>query len=405
MLDEQGAFGDLTNVLVEDGTVAGLHAEAPEGVASFAGDGRWLMPGIVDCHAHLGCFTESTDVMLAMTATGWTLEVARNARTLLDLGVTVVRDPATGDPGVRDGIATGAVPGPTLRVSGRALSQTGGHGDGYVPALGVEAYSGPLMPEMHSHASAVVDGVDEVRKVVRRQIRAGVDWIKICVTGGLLSTMVDHPAKAEFSLEEVEMAVREAGRAHVPVAAHAYGGEGLTNAVVSGVRSIEHGIYLTSEQADLMAERGCWLVPTLVVVEELAALADDGLIPPSAAARVREIHEFSGQQVEVARSAGVRIAVGSDLVNQGRNLEELALLHRAGMPANEVLLAATRAGAELLGLDASHGRIAPGYDFDAVLCDTDPTSMEVFTTERPFSAVFRRGDLVRDDRVREAAFR
>jgi imidazolonepropionase-like amidohydrolase len=236
-----------------------------------------------------------------------------------------------------------------------------------------------------------------MRRVIRQLARSGVDWIKLCTTGGLLSTMHDHPDKAEFGREEIDMAVAEATRAGIPVAAHAYGGRGLTDAVEAGVTSIEHGLFLTDQQADLMAARGTWLVPTLVVVEELAALADQGLIPASAAARVREVHALSGRQVEVARRAGVRIAVGSDLVTQGRNLEELALLHAAGMPASEVLLAATAGGADLMGLGATHGRIADGYVFDAVLLDDDPLAMACFRKHRPVVAVFQGGAAVRVD--------
>lgn len=395
VLDEHGSFGAPTDIVVSDSRIESVGPDAGRGMPAYDGSERWLMPGLVDCHAHLGCFTASTDEILSMSVTRWTLEVARNAAFLLDLGITVVRDPATSDSGIREGIRTGAVPGPTLQVSGGALSQTGGHSDGYLPNLGHECPSGYLVPDYPGRADFTVDGPDQVRVAVRKLVRSQVDWVKLCTTGGLLSTMGDHPSVAEFTVEEIEMAVAEASRAGIPVCAHAYGGVGLDRAVRAGVRSIEHGLYLSERQAAEMAQRDCWLVPTLAVCEELVRLADAELIPASSVAKVREIEGIIGQQVEVARAAGVRIAVGSDLVVQGTNLHELALLNRAGMPAEEVLLAATAGGAELLGLSDSHGRLAPGYVFDAVLFDDDPRDTSIFTRERPVSAVFQGGRVIR----------
>lgn len=395
VLDQHGSFGDPVDVVVRDGHIERVGAGAGVGIPSYDGSERWLMPGIVDCHAHLGCFTASTDELLSMSVTRWTLEVARNAALLLDMGITLIRDPATSDSGIREGIMTGAVSGPTTQVSGGALTQTGGHGDGFVPNLGLECPSGFLVPDYPGRVEYCVDGPEQVRGAVRKLARAEVDWVKLCTTGGLLSTMPDHPDKAEFTVEEIQMAVDEATRAGIPVCVHAYGGVGLDRAVRAGARSIEHGLYLTESQATEMAERNCWLVPTLAVCEELIRLADADQIPPAAVAKVREIEGIIGKQVEIARAAGVRIAVGSDLVIQGTNLRELALLNRSGMPAEEVLLAATSGGADLLGLGDSHGRIVPGYVFDAVIIDQDPRDTAVFLQDRPISAVFQRGRVVR----------
>lgn len=395
ILDDQGSFTEPQDVVVVEGRVDRVGAGIGAGLRTLDASERWLMPGIVDCHAHLGCFTSSTDELLAMSVTRWSLEVARNAALLLDMGITTIRDPATSDAGIRDGIMTGAVAGPTIQVSCGALSQTGGHVDGFVPNLGLECPGGFLIPDYPGRVEHCVDGPEQVRVAVRKLARAQADWVKLCTTGGLLSTMPDHPDKAEFTVEEIQMAVDEATNAGIPVCVHAYGGVGLTRAVRAGARSIEHGLYLTEEQAHEMAERDCWLVPTLAVCEELVGLADQNLIPQSSVAKVREIETIIGRQVAVARSAGVRIAVGSDLVVQGTNLHELHLLHRSGMPSEEVLLAATAGGAELLGLSGTHGRIAPGYVFDAVLLDDDPRDTTIFLGERPVSAVFQRGSVVR----------
>ncbi len=404
-LDERGGFTEPTDVLVEDGSIVSVGREIPGDVPALGADGLWLMPGIVDCHVHLGsCLEEDVVRMMSASITRWTAEALGSARRLLAMGITMGRDPGSCDAGIRDGIAGGAVPGPTMRVSGTALSQTGGHTDGFVPSLGVEAYGGFLVPEHPNRGPYRVDGVEGMRLAIRELLRLDVDWIKLCTTGGLVSDMKDHPLRQEFSHEEVEMAVAEADRGGVPVCAHAYGGPGLDIAVEAGARSIEHGLHLTEEQAAKMAEKDCWLVPTLVVVEELAELARAGELSAGAAEKVREIEALSGRQVAVAREAGVRIAVGTDLLNQRRNLAELPLLGDAGMPVEEVLLAATRGGAELLGAGETHGCIAPGYVFDAILLDRDPRDLGVFRDPDAVTGVFQAGAAVRPhERWRTAA--
>ena len=395
-LDEGGGFTEPTDVLIADGRVAAVGGAVPADTPSLDAEGLWLMPGIVDCHAHLGSFFDEDLVeMMGASITRWTTEALRNARILLGMGITLVRDPGSADAGIREGIEDGAVLGPTMRVSGTALCQTGGHTDGFVPSLGAEAYGGFLIPEHPNRGPYRVDGPEQMRLAVRELARLRVDWIKLCTTGGLLSTGRDHPLRQEFDREEVEMAVAEASRAGIPACAHAYGGPGLEIAVEAGARSIEHGLHLTEEQAAAMADRGCWLVPTLVIVDQLAEVAEEGKLPAYAAEKVREIHAISGRQVEVARAAGVPIAVGSDLMGQERNLAELPLLADAGMPVEEVLLAATRGGSELLGEGERRGRIAPGFLFDAVLLDRDPGDLEVFRGPGAVTGVFQAGAAVR----------
>jgi imidazolonepropionase-like amidohydrolase len=395
VLGDSGQFGEPTDVVVIGDRIDSVGGPVPVDAAEFDAAGLWLMPGIVDCHAHLGCFTEDLREIAAMSVTRWATEALRNARLLLSLGITMVRDPATCDAGIREGIASGAVLGPTMRGSGTALGQTGGHTDGYFPNTGAEAYGELLIPEHPNRGPYLADGVEEMRLAVRQLLRLGVDWIKLCTTGGLLSTGRDHPLRQEFTREEVFVAVEEANRAEIPVCVHAYGGSGLDLAVEAGARSIEHGLFLTEEQAAEMARRDCWLVPTLVVVKELAGLAEEGVLPPYAAQKVREVAELSGRQVAIARDAGVRIAVGTDLVRQGENLAELSLLGAAGMSTEEVLIAATRGGAELLGEADRRGRIEAGYIFDAILLDRDPVDLAVFEDPSIVSAVFQGGAAVR----------
>jgi imidazolonepropionase-like amidohydrolase len=180
---------------------------------------------------------------------------------------------------------------------------------------------------------------------------------------------------AELSPEEIAVAVHEAGRKGKPVAAHAYGGEGLTNAVAAGVRSIEHGGFLTEEQAALMAASGCFLVPTLSAMRDCLRWAEDGVLTPTQCEKVLGLGLELGRCVEIAKEHGVPLACGTDYISRtqhGGNLEELALMHAAGLSVEETLLAATAGGARLCGVEQDYGRIAPGYVFDAIVLDEDP---------------------------------
>lgn len=403
-LDESGGFTEPTDVLVDGGRIASVGGAVPGTVTSFDGAGLWLMPGIVDCHTHLGSYCgEDPAELMAASITRWTAGALGAARELLAMGITMARDPGSCDAGIRDGIAAGEVPGPVMRVSGTALSQTGGHTDGYVPSLGAEAYGGFFVPEHPNRGPYRADGIDGMRSAVRELVRLDVDWIKLCTTGGLVSDHRDHPLRQEFTREEIATAVEEAARHGIPACAHAYGGPGLDAAVGAGVRSIEHGLHLTEEQAQGMAKTGCWLVPTLASVEELAGLLDTDELTPDTREKVREVEAASGRQVEVARAAGVPIALGSDLYRLGANLNELPLLHEAGMGVEEVLLAATAGGAELLGEQKERGRLAPGFLFDAILLDRDPGDLEIFRRADAVTGVFQAGAAVRPhERWRDA---
>ena len=189
----------------------------------------------------------------------------------LESGVTFVRDLCGADRGLRDSIELGFVPGSRLQISVTMICQTGGHGDGWLEGPGWEW---SLIPEYPGRPPAVVDGPDEMRVAVRETLRAGADWIKLATTGGLVSEH-DQPLVPELTPEEIQVAVFEAGRKGKGVAAHAYGGEGLSNAVAGGVRSIEHGGFLTEEQAAAMAKAGLFPRPDPLADARLHPLGGD----------------------------------------------------------------------------------------------------------------------------------
>jgi imidazolonepropionase-like amidohydrolase len=188
--------------------------------------------------------------------------------------------------------------------------------------------------------------------------------------------------------------VFEAGRKGKHVAAHAYGGEGLTNAIRAGVRSIEHGGFLTEEQASLMAASGCFLVPTLSAMRDCLRWAQDGVLTPTQCEKVLALGLDIGRCVLIAKEYGVPIASGTDYIDRsqhGHNLEELVLMHQAGLTVEETLLAATAAGAELCGVADDYGRIAEDYVFDAIVLDDDPGDLAALAKPGSVRGVFQGG--------------
>jgi imidazolonepropionase-like amidohydrolase len=378
VMDESGSFESDCDVFVEGGKIAALgRALDGGGAVSYDCSGLWLDPL----------------ERLQTPVSRWALEAAQNARRVLECGVTLLRDAGGADAGIRDSIAKGFVPGPELQVSVVSICQTGGHADGYLAGGSVQA-SADYVPDFPGRPPYLVDGPDEMRKTVRLALRAGADWIKLSTTGGVVSAHDDGDV-AELTPEEIAVAVFEAGRKGKGVMTHSFGGEGLTMAVRAGVRSIEHGLLLTEEQAVLMAQKECALVPTLFVLREVVSWAEQGgILPPFAERKALALRDRLGGAVELARAHGIKLALGSDFIRRelhGHNLAEIPLLHEAGLTLEETLLAATRNGAEILGVGDTHGRIARGYRFDAILLDEEPSDLARFTQPATVTGVFKGG--------------
>jgi imidazolonepropionase-like amidohydrolase len=411
VLEEDGGFGGPVDVVVEHGTIVAVEADASApGAVSVDCDGLWVMPGVFDCHDHVAFSSFDQSELLRMPITQWALEAGRNLRRTLECGVTFVRDAAAADAGMREAVDRGIVAGPRLQISVVGLSETGGHWDGFLRGPGLELSADFTMPDYPGRPPYLVDGPDEMRRVVRQVLRAGADWIKICTTGGVASPY-DDGELPQFTPAEIAVAVEEAGRKGKGVMSHAFGGEGIDNAVAAGVRSIEHGIFLTEEQAARMAAAGTWLVPTLAILRDIVQWAeeDPGSMPEYATRKALALKERLGTAVAIAREAGVRMAIGTDFVHRdqhGRNLEELVLMHAAGLTVEETLLAATIRGAELCGVADTYGRIAPGFAFDAIVLDVDPSDIGVFGRPESVTGVFKGGvPVVSHERFAAAAAR
>jgi imidazolonepropionase-like amidohydrolase len=272
-------------------------------------------------------------------------------------------------------VADGIVTGPRMQVALTMISQTGGHGDTWMPC---GAHLPALFAAHPGRPGNIVDGPDEMRRKVRELVRMGADVIKVATSGGVLSPR-DDPRHAHFSPEELDVLVTEATTAHRFVMAHAQAADGIKNAVRAGIRSIEHGIFLDDEAIGLMLDRGTWLVPTLLAPQGVInASASGAAITEAALLKAREVVEIHQASVRLAVDAGVKVAMGTDcpVSPHGTNLEELELMVKhGGMTPVDALVAATSSAAELLGVADELGTIAPGKRADLVLVDGDPLEL------------------------------
>lgn len=361
------AFGEA-DVAVEGGRVVDV-GRGLDGDASVDCAGASVLPGLVDCHVH--AMFSGVDILRAVQQpfSYPFYEAARNLQATLACGITTVRDAGGADLGLKKAVDDGLVTGPRMRISVAIMSQTGGHGDDWMPC-GVDI---PTHAPHPGRPAGVADGPDEVRKLARLLLRAGADQLKVCTTGGVLSA-ADDPRHSQFSPEELAVVVAEAAAQHKPVMAHAQGADGIRNAVRAGIRSIEHGIFLDDEGIELMLAAGTWLVPTLVAPVSVIAAAEAGAaIPEVMVTKARDTAAIHTAAITRAVDAGVRIAMGTDsgVGPHGTNLDELPLMAACGMTPEQIWTATTSSASELLGMADQIGRLAPGLVADVVVVDGD----------------------------------
>lgn len=342
-------------------------AENSTAQADIALTSSWtLVPGLIDSHTHLLLEPEDalTPPVFHKSQAYRAVEAVGAARRTLEAGFTTVRDMDSegaeyADVALRDGINRGIVPGPRMFVAGNALTITGG----YMNLLGMN-------PDITLPDPAFLTDTHEAMvAAVRRNVKAGVDHIKIYVTGSLPQvTRPDFQPLPQMSIEDVKTIVAEAARFHKDVAAHAYGGIGARNAIEGGVRSIEHGLFLDEEMIRLMASRGVFYCPTLYVYTSEPGLERNGVDFLNG---VRARHKAAFQ---MAMKAGVKIAFGTDAggFDHGMNAQEFRFMVDDGMSALEAIRSATIRGAELLRKQKDLGAIAPGYFADIIAVDGDP---------------------------------
>ncbi len=395
-------------VLVEEGRITRMGPRAqvsmPREVNVVDADRMTVLPGLIDCHVHLGLQEQIDLARTLMTPPALNfLYCVPNARATLEAGVTTVRDAGLTPAGVRLAVERGLFPGPRMRVAVSILSQTGGHADATMPCgAPVSIASGFDRAE-----GIVVDGVDQMRRAVRATLRAGADWVKLCASGGVLSPS-DEPTSAQFTVEEIQAAVYEAAEQGKRCMAHAISNRGIKNALRAGVVSIEHGCYLDEEAVELMKRHGAYLVPTLVALRDILRTAEENpkAIPAAMVAKARVVVEHHRRSFELAVRSGVKIAMGTDSAvgRHGQNARELGLMVEGGMSPMDAIVASTARASELMMLSDAVGTLQPGRWADLLVVDGDPLSnINVLADPACVRMVLKAGVTVRNTLAHEAA--
>ncbi len=351
------------DMLVENGVVSRLAATGsipPDGCAEVVRlDGKTVLPGLIDCHVHI-CFDPVGDPVGELAKTPDALVALKAQKRLVDLlrsGVTFFRDMGGKnhvDLALRRAVADGVIPGPSFLASGRVLAVTGGH---FWPI------------------ARVADGPAEMARAAREQLAAGADVIKLMATGGVLTPNVKSDS-SQMTPEEISAAVAVAHGNGVRAAVHAHGTDGIRNAVLAGVDSVEHGVYLDEETAGMMAERGTWLVPTFSTGRRMLEVGIAGGVPPFAHEKAKIAGESHLRSFHLALRAGVGIVCGTDSGTPfnpcGCTPREVLHLHGEGMSMLAAIRAATLDAARLLGVADRRGSLAEGKIADFLVFDDNP---------------------------------
>ncbi|MBZ5602340.1 MAG: amidohydrolase family protein [Acidobacteriia bacterium] len=371
---ESGALIAGKNVIVEGATILEI-SDVPiaAGVEIVDCGGRILMPGLIDAHVHV--YAAGLNIVrVAQSPVSYLAHFAAQfLRTSLDRGFTTVRDVGGADVGLAMAIQDGLLDRvPRLFYGGRVISQTGGHGD-FRPgdhALDAGHYCG--CAHVPDPMAVIADGVDEVRRAVREELRRGASHIKIMASGGVASP-TDPLDRCQYSDDEIRAAVEEAERAGHYAAAHCHPKEAVRRAAALGVKSIEHATLIDRETAEFVAERGSFVVPT---ISTLVALFEEGEklgFPKVSMEKLRRVADSSLSSLEIMKRAGVKMGLGTDLLGtlHVRQSTEFTLRAKV-LPPIDVLRSACAINAELLGQRGRIGCVREGALADLLVVDGNP---------------------------------
>lgn len=358
-------------IAIEDGVIV---AVAPSGEQPIPPDsefidlsGYTLLPGLIDAHTHLLHDSDDHGLRtLVVSLPEATINGVKNAAATLKAGFTTVRNvgaPGYADVALRDAIAAGEVAGPRMLVSGPPVGITGGH-----------CSDRNLLPHEYGvKGTGVADGPWEVRQKVRQNVKFGVDLIKTCTTGGVLSSGTRLDA-VQYTLEELEALVDEASAHGRKVAVHAHGTAGIRNAILAGVDSVEHASFLTDEIIELAKERGTTFVMDIYVTEYILSEGEESGMLAESLEKERQVGKIQRESFRKAHEVGIDIVFGTDsgVFPHGDNARQFSRMVEFGMTPAEAIRAATVRAADLLGIGDQAGRIAEGLQADLVAVSGNP---------------------------------
>ena len=332
-----------------------------------------VLPGLIDCHTHLGSRADRYDEIYNFKDAPFDSAFAGvvNARKTLEAGFTSVRDVGSLPflaVDLRNSINEGFIPGPRIVASGPAISITGGHGDlnNFSPQTRVT-----MFPEERDFQ--IADGVDQIRHVVRAQVKYGVDVIKILATGGVLSKG-DSPGAPQFTFEELKAAAEEAHMAGRKIAAHAHGTQGIKNAILAGIDSIEHASLIDDEGIRLAKEHGTYLVMDIYNDDYILGKAIEFGLPQENVDKEKMVGRLQRENFERAVKAGAKMAFGTDagVYPHGDNAKQFFYMVKFGMTPAQAIRAATSSAADLIGRAKDVGTLEPGKFADVIAVTADP---------------------------------
>ncbi len=334
-----------------------------------------VLPGLIDCHTHIDHRADRYDPILQFRDGSFrgAFYAVQNAKVTVEAGFTTIRDLGS-DPflacELRDVINEGAVVGPRIIASGPGISMTGGHGDlnNYAPEVKFEVFPA-------ERGFRIADGVDQVRRTVRAQLKHGVDVVKIHASGGVMSRG-NSPGASQFTVEELKAAVYEAHAAGKKIAAHAHGTQAIKNATEAGVDSIEHGSLIDDEGIELMKKHGTWLVADIYNDDYLLGKAIEFKLPQEMIDKEKAIGRLQRENFAKAVKGGVKIAYGTDagIYPHGDNAKQFFYMVKFGLTPAQSIRSATSDAAELIGRSADLGSISAGKFADVIAVDTNPLS-------------------------------
>lgn len=382
------------HLTIEDGRILAIDdAEPGPGDREIDARGAFLLPGFIDAHVHFRLATLDFRRLASLTEVEFGIMMARLARGTVERGFTSVRDTGGDLSGLLGAMAAGEVLGPRVARSGLMISQTGGHGDA---EGGPRAVPDCACQMRHTAIGIVADGADAVRKAARHLLRDGSDFLKIHVSGGVASPS-DPLDCIQYTPDEVAAATEEAGHRRTYVAAHAYLPDAIEMAVRHGVHSIEHGNLIDVPTAELMAEAGAVLVPTLVTYQAMGDLGAALGLPARNLEKNRTVLDAGLRSLEIAKNAGVTMGFGTDLIGETQDRQNREFAIRAEvLGAREILGSMYQVNPRLLRMEGEIGTIAAGAHADLVLCAPNPLDdiSALADPEKALQQVIKAGEVV-----------